>query len=504
MSDKFSRRDALKFSGAAVGTLALHGCGFSDANATTTPAPDQNTLFANLPSFVPQNEPVATGAMRISFMGTSVIERRAQQRSSVFVELGNGDSFVFDIGSGAVSNYVAMGVPWSKMRKIFLTHLHGDHTSDLTHVYCFGPQGDGKSPLYLFGPSRSGLRNPDYVNGAGSDQFYNPEYFEDGMLDFALHFREMNRWHTESQSFVGTRWKSGNGLPAAPGDGYDVYATELDWMTGDSSKHWTTSKFLNDNPGFTSAKGIAYQNNGVTISFFPAIHGRNGSISYKLEWNGLSMIFTGDTKPNNFLVTSALTGNPVDVLISEIVVNPDVWVTKQSGITDPNSPTYIAGLDNAEAVQVNSHTPQMAFGYILKQLELQGKAPRLGVATHFQAEDDTNSWALEDIRLWYSGPVTIATDLMVIDATHGAIQVRRAIVSDYSWSAKWTDPRQSNGTYDPKYSDPQSCNPYHPMGPLNQFDPYLLANEIDPCLYNKSGFMCTQPYPTSACKLPTT
>jgi hypothetical protein len=91
---------------------------------------------------------------------------------------------------------------------------------------------------------------------------------------------------------------------------------------------------------------------------------------------------------------------------------------------------------------------------------------------------------------------------MVIDVSAAAVQQRRAGVSDFSWSAQWADPRQVNGTYSPKYADPQDCNPYHPMGPLNQFDPFLLAEVIDPCLYDKSGFMCVQPYPTAACVLP--
>ena len=50
--------------------------------------------------------------------------------SSVFVETGNGDSFVFDCGCGVISRYTAMGVPSSRMTKVFLTHLHGDHMSD--------------------------------------------------------------------------------------------------------------------------------------------------------------------------------------------------------------------------------------------------------------------------------------------------------------------------------------------------------------------------------------
>lgn len=82
------------------------------------------------------------------------------------------------------------------------------------------------------------------------------------------------------------------------------------------------------------------------------------------------------------------------------------------------------------------------------------------------------------------------------------MQLRRASVSDYNCSAKWTDPRQVNGSYNPKYADPQACKPYHPMGPLNRLDQDLLAQVIPACDYDKGCFMCTQPYPTTSCKVP--
>ena len=63
-------------------------------------------------------------AKRITFMGTSVIPRRGQQSNSVFVETGNGDSFIFDMGSGVSANYVAMGIPYSRMDKVFLSHYN--------------------------------------------------------------------------------------------------------------------------------------------------------------------------------------------------------------------------------------------------------------------------------------------------------------------------------------------------------------------------------------------
>ena len=40
-------------------------------------------------------------------MGSSPMVRPGQAATSIFVQLGNGDNFVFDIGEGSIANYVA-------------------------------------------------------------------------------------------------------------------------------------------------------------------------------------------------------------------------------------------------------------------------------------------------------------------------------------------------------------------------------------------------------------
>jgi hypothetical protein len=45
-----------------------------------------------------------------------------------------------------------------------------------------------------------------------------------------------------------------------------------------------------------------YEENGVTIRTFPAIHAIDGSVSYSLEWNGLKFVFSSDTYPNTWFV----------------------------------------------------------------------------------------------------------------------------------------------------------------------------------------------------------
>lgn len=397
--DGLNRRDFIKLSGMAAGSLAvgsfLSGC---DSDSTKTSTSDQGDL-----EIFPLGEPLASDEMRITFLGTSFLPRLAQECNSVFVETGNGDSFVFDLGSGVSAKYNAMGIPPSRMEKVFLTHLHGDHTSDLITLYCFGPSQDRKTPLNIWGPTRSGL--PDPVTGIDVD---------DGTKAFCNRLKELMYWHVQGFSFLPTGYGPGN-------DGYDIDVTELPWAT---------------------VGGTAYEKNGVKITHFPAAHDRNGSISYRLDWNGLSMVFSGDTKPNDYMISQA---KGVDVLVHEMVVPVDVWAAKNSGL-QPGDPGWDQAVQAAQAVQDSSHTPQKALGYILSQTN-----PRLGVATHFQVNEDTVGPALDDIRSWYQGPVAIATDLLVINVSSSQIRQRRAVVDDFAWYAK---PTLSSGLAPALYPTP--------------------------------------------------
>lgn len=413
MGNKISRRSVLKASGLALGGVAVGG-------ALTGCPPQGEDL-----EIFPLQEPLAADEMRITFLGTSVVPRIDQQCNSVFVETGSGDSFVFDCGSGVSSKYNAMQIQYSRMDKIFLTHLHGDHTSDIITIYCFGPSVDRKVPLKVWGPS-SDDDTPELGTSAFCDNLY-----------------RMMAWHRLSFSFLRTGLK-----PSFPGelcDGFDIVATELPYRT---------------------VGGIAYENaeTGVTVKHFPVVHARNGSIGYKLEWNGLSMVFTGDTKPNDFVLEQA---QNVDVLIHEMVVPPDVWASKNTGLSE-GDPGWEQALQTATDIQNSSHTPQKALGYIFSQT-----TPRLGVATHFQADPETIESAMADIRTWYNGPVAIATDLLVINVSATEIRQRRAVVDPLAWYPP--NPRV--------YPPAQLADPMFPTA-FAQLSEDLLSHEIPEDVYD--------------------
>jgi ribonuclease Z len=471
-NNKFTRREYLKLQGLAAGGLALVGSGAHQAaQAAKTCSskkpcfkkntPDQqNSLFEHLGTCC-INEPLAEDELRVTFLGTSPNPMLSQQAVSVYVEVGPthrvtnsvgyvfnepADYAMFDCGMGVLANYIAAGIPYGRMDKIFIAHPHADHMGELSAIYCFGESADRKKPLYVWGPSKSNV--PDPVTG---------EIHNDGIRNLLEHFRALWRWHTESFSFgsngvkeyltdvlptLRETWGLPAGVDLTPvgkeyasyqdplNDAYALVPIELNWETA----------------------GVAYDNQstGLKITHFPVIHTRKGSMGYKLEFappnhpeKAVSLIYSGDTKPNWTMVQQAA---GVDLLIHEMVMPPDAWTAKFLHVSTeevqgaPSLP-YFTDVENS------SHTTQGAFGYLLSQIDPR---PRLTVATHFQATDDTIESARTSLDA-YCIPrdcYTFALDFMVFNVTKEKICQRRLDVSRHAFPYGYTAPGTPE---DPKY-----------------------------------------------------
>jgi ribonuclease Z len=310
--------------------------------------------------------------MRISFMGTSYMPRESQSCNSIFVECGTNDAVMFDCGAGVIEKYVAMGVPYSRMTKIFLTHLHGDHMSDLMFIYCFGPSTDRLTPLNVWGPC-----------GPTNDPISHVACPEEGTTNFCRLTQAAAKWHTNSFSFLPTGLTDGQ-------CGYDLIPHECPYYD------------LSSNP--------IYNSNGVTITYFPAVHDRDGAISYRLDWKGLSMVFSGDTRPNYFMLNNATN---VDVIAHEVVVDSQLWATLNTGLTNGQQ-GYDQAVQQAKYVEDCSHTPAHAYGYMLHELDAIHAAPRLAVVTHCITDQNTTNQIVSDIRDWYTNDLALAKDCLVL------------------------------------------------------------------------------------------
>ena len=80
--------------------------------------------------------------------------RLKQAAACILVELGNGEKFIFDMGTGSMERLYTLGIPLDFIDKVFLTHLHADHMGDLAAFYIYGPQNNRSVPLESVGSGR--------------------------------------------------------------------------------------------------------------------------------------------------------------------------------------------------------------------------------------------------------------------------------------------------------------------------------------------------------------
>ena len=192
------------------------------------------------------------------------------------------------------------------------------------------------------------------------------------------------------------------------------------------------------------------------------------------------MIYSSDTKPNNTILAQA---QGVDVLIHEMVMPADQWSARSLGVSVCDlSPIQV---EYCQTIQNSSHTSQAAFGYLMSRLQ---PLPRLTVATHFQAQDDTIASAIKSLDAFNipRDKYTFAADFMTLNLTTDKsqpVRQRRVDVSGFSFGAMAKPPLSSSDLNAPKYQKDGQSNPDaqidndewipytgHPDNPLTTYD----------------------------------
>jgi ribonuclease Z len=224
--------------------------------------------------YYPGSEDLGPDEMRVIACGTGMPNARPKQAAACWlVELGNGDKFLFDIGTGSAERISALQIPYNYLDKVFIGHLHSDHFGDLDALYCGGIVANRVVPLRVWGPSSI---EPKYGTKVAMEHL-------EGMLAWDIDTRMGN---------TDTR-------------GAFLDVTEFD---------------------YTAVNEVIYQENGVTIRTIPAIHIFDGAVSFILEWNGLKFCYSSDTFPNKWWMEYA---RDADISIHECFIAPESLVEKQ-------------------------------------------------------------------------------------------------------------------------------------------------------------------------------
>jgi len=357
-------------------TVSLMSYDSPDSNNTANAeeAPDRM-------SYYPNTEELAPDEMRVVALGTGMPTARPKQAAACFlVELGNGDKFIFDAGTGSAERLSAMQIPYNYLDKIFLGHLHTDHFGDLDAMFVGGALMGRQKPLRVWGPSGD-----------------TPERGTKYALD---HLSKALTWDLDGRAGI------------TDPRGYHLEAHEFDYR---------------------GVNQIIYEENGVVIRSFPAIHSLDGPVSFSLEWNGLKFVFGSDTFPNKWFDEYA---RDADFAIHECFIPVPDMVEK-----------FKFSPQSALPVATQIHTAPEAFGKVMSMIK-----PRMAVAYHFFNDFDTSAGINDRIRTTYDGPLSLAIDYMVWNITKDKITTRMAIVDEDIWPPTATEK--------PQVPDPNDRIPY--------------------------------------------
>jgi len=243
-----------------------------ESNAAESPSAISPVKARSRDFYAPNSEDLGPDEMRLIACGTGMPTARPKQAASCWLlELGNGDKFIFDAGTGSAERIAAMQIPYNFLDKVFLSHLHTDHFGDLDALFVGGALSGRQKPLRVWGPSGD-----------------TPERGTKYALD---HLLKALTWDLDGRKGI------------TDPRGYHIETNEFDY------------KGMNQ---------IVFQENDVTIRSFPAIHALDGPVSFTLEWNGFKFVFGGDTYPNKWYDEYA---KNADLAIHEsFVAAPDLIV----------------------------------------------------------------------------------------------------------------------------------------------------------------------------------
>ena len=161
------RSGKLAITTAAVLASAAYFWSYSDAEQGRSPALFASAVAADaaplvspvmareeLDVYFPNTENLAVDEMRVIACGTGMPTTRAAQAAACFlVELGNGDKFLFDLGSGSAERISSLQIPYDFLDKVFIGHLHADHFGALGELFIGGALMGRHRPLQIWGPS---------------------------------------------------------------------------------------------------------------------------------------------------------------------------------------------------------------------------------------------------------------------------------------------------------------------------------------------------------------
>lgn len=271
-------------------------------------------------------------SMRVTLLGTgSPLLSMKRFGPSILVEAGN-ERLLFDAGRGAALRLSQLNILPGEIDKLFLTHLHSDHTIGIPDLWLTGSlpaAGKRATELKIWGP-------------AGTKEM---------MMNLEKAFAEDIEVRKKNQN---------DALQGLTAIGHDI------------------------------TEGIVYEHNGVQVEAFLVDHKAiEPSYGYRVNYNGHSVVMSGDTRYNENLIRHA---KGTDLLIHEVAAaKPEELLPATQKVLDIHTTPEEAG---------------KVFDQVKPKLAVYSHIVLLGSLTEAQAQ-----LAVRTSR-FYNGPVVVGEDLM--------------------------------------------------------------------------------------------
>jgi ribonuclease BN (tRNA processing enzyme) len=275
---------------------------------------------------------------------------RAQSSNLLIV---NGTLYLIDAGDGVTRRIVQAGYDFRKVGKIFITHPHSDHDNGLATLLNSEWEYQRAEPIDIYGGGVVAL-----VKGA---------------IDYLTPNAEI-------------RWSEGKKRPMA-----DIFH------------------------GHDVSPGVIYQDTNVKVTAVENTHfhfqpgdpayGKYHSYSYRFDTPDRAVFFTGDTGPSDAVVELA---KGADLYVTECTSPDDVVALfKKSGAWQAKTPA------EQEGFLRHMHEEHVTPEDIGKMAAKAGV--KAVVMTHLgptaNPNDDYQRY-VDGAKKYYSGPITLAKDLM--------------------------------------------------------------------------------------------
>ncbi len=247
---------------------------------------------------------------------------------SILVQAG-GQSLLFDAGRGCLQRLSQVNLAYDKLNALFLTHLHSDHITGLPDLWLTGWLiSRRKVPLNVFGP----------IGTANMIKYLQMAFV------FDLKIREED--------------------DKAEEEGSKLLVTEIQQGT------------IYDNDG---VKVIAFE-----VDHYPVVP----AFGYRIEYNGHSVVLSGDTRYSENLIKFA---KGTDLLIHEVAIGPDT----------------LSKSDSRYNILAHHTTPEQT-ARVFNEVR-----PKLAAYSHIvKLYGGTEQEILKRAKANYSGPIIMGEDLM--------------------------------------------------------------------------------------------